>query len=144
LPEGRGEVETRTFAMTRAGVAAIDDWLESIGARWRANERVMFGARLCVAELAANALEHGAAVLREDQMIVTVRSGRLGIEVEFLDSRAPFDPTVKPRAPQQPKSLESADSTGRGLYLIHRYAEELTYSHDGVHNRVKLLIRSAD
>jgi anti-sigma regulatory factor (Ser/Thr protein kinase) len=132
----RDKVETRTFGVSRKDVAAIDDWLEDIGARWGADQRTMFGARLCVAELAANVLEHGTAVSSDDHMIVTVRSVCCGIEVEFLDSRAPFDPTAKPKAlPPKP-----ADPTGRGLYLIHRWAEGLTYSHDGIHNRVGLTI----
>jgi len=132
----RGEIETRTFGISRKDVVAIDDWLEEVGVRWGADKRVMFGARLCIAELAANALEHGVAVSGDDHMIVTVRSVCGGIKIEFLDSRAPFDPTAKPKAP------DPAEPTGRGLHLVHRYAQELTYSRDGIHNRVGLTIRA--
>jgi len=135
------KVETRTFGMSRKDVAALDDWLEEIGARWSADKRMMFGARLCVAELAANAIEHGIAVSGDDHMIVTVRSVCRGIEVEFLDSRAPFDPTTWPEA-LRAEPPEPASPTGRGLYLIQRWAEDLTYSHDGIHNRVGLTIKS--
>jgi serine/threonine-protein kinase RsbW len=78
----------------------------------------------------------------EDHTIVTARRGPLGIELEFLDSRAPFDPTVKPARPRA-GALESADVRGRGLSLIHSYADKLTYSNDGTYNRIGLTIKSA-
>ena len=136
------QVETRVFGVSRDDVAAIDNWLEQIGARWGVNERTMFGARLCIAELAANTLEHGVATSGEDNIIVTARRHPLGIELEFLDTRAPFDPTVKP-ARLRHETLDSVDAGGRGLTLIHSYADKLTYSHDGTYNRIGLIIRSA-
>jgi anti-sigma regulatory factor (Ser/Thr protein kinase) len=142
LSDVRDQIETRTFGVNRNDVAAIDEWLEEISARWGANERAMFGVRLCIAELAANTLEHGTAVSSEDHIIVTVRSDQLGIQIEFLDSRAPFDPTAKPRALRE-ELLESAHPRGRGLCLVHLYADRLTYSHDGTYNRVSLTIKQA-
>jgi serine/threonine-protein kinase RsbW len=134
------EAETRQFGMSGSEVAAIDNWLEMVGARWGASERTMFSARLCVAELAANALEHGIARADADHMVVTVRRLGGGVDVEFLDSRAPFDPTVTP-PPERDKSITSADPTGRGLTLLHAYAKDLKYSHDGTYNRIRLTIR---
>lgn len=142
VPAAPDQVETRVFGVSRNDVVAIDNWLEEIGARWGMNEHTMFGARLCMAELAANTLEHGVASSGQDHTIVTVRRSALGIEIEFLDSRAPFDPTAKPVRVQQ-ETLESADARGRGLFLIRSYAHKLTYSHDGTYNRVGLTIRSA-
>ena len=142
VPTALDQVETRVFGVSRDDVAAIDDWLEQMGARWDVNERTMFGARLCIAELAANTLEHGVAISDEDHIIVTVRQRPFGIELEFLDSRAPFDPTRKP-AKRTPQTLASANAGGRGLSLIHSYADKLTYSHDGTYNRVGLTIKSA-
>src|SRR5262245_53871224 len=136
------QVETRMFGVSRDDVAAIDDWLEQIGARWAISERTMFGARLCIAELAANTLEHGVAISDDDHFIVTVRRRAFGIELEFLDSRAPFDPTTRP-AKLREETLESAAAGGRGLLLIHSYADTLTYSHDGTYNRIKMTIKSA-
>ena len=133
------QIETRMFGVTRDDVAAIDDWLEQIGARWGVNERTMFGARLCIAELAANTLEHGVAISGEDHIIVTARRRPLGVELDFLDSRMPFDPTAMPAR----LTLESADVRGRGLSLVNSYADKFTYSYDGTYNRVGLTIKSA-
>ena len=142
IPAALDQIETRMFGVSRDDVAAIDDWLEQIGARWGVNERTMFGARLCIAELAANTLEHGVAISGEDHIIVTARRAPLGVEIDFLDSRAPFDPTAK-SARLRPETLESADARGRGLTLVHSYADRLTYSHDGAYNRIGLTIKSA-
>lgn len=133
------EVETRKFGLSRHDIPAIDSWLEEIGARWGASERTMFGVRLCIAELAANAVEHGVARDSTDHMIVTVRRLGSGVEAEFLDSRAPFDPTTKPRR-SSAESIEDVKPTGRGLILLHAYAKDLSYSHDGTYNRVRLTV----
>ena len=138
----RDAVATRTFGMSRRDVALIDDWLEQVGAGWSVDTRTIFGARLCVAELAANAVEHGVSRSEADQMIVTVRLEPDGIAIEFRDTRAPFDPTVTPRSPSA-DSIATADLSGRGLVLLHAYARNLTYVHDGTYNRVTLTIPSA-
>ena len=142
IPAAPEQVETRVFGVSRDDVAAIDSWLEQMGARWDVHERTMFGARLCIAELAANTLEHGVTISGDDHIIVTVRRRPLGIELEFMDSCAPFDPTAKP-AKRPPQTLASANAGGRGLFLIHSYADKLTYSYDGTYNRVRLVIKSA-
>ena len=126
----RDDVETRSFGMSGSDVAAIDSWLEEIGARWGASQRAIFAVRLCIAELAANAVQHGVARTDADHMVVKLRRLGSGIEVDFLDSRAPFDPTGPARGPDA-QSLESASPGGRGLMLLQAYASGLTYSHDG-------------
>src|SRR5262249_57409676 len=100
--------------MSCSDVAAIDDWLERVGARWGASERTMFSARLCVAELAANTLEHGMARTSADHIVVTVRRLCGGVAVEYPDSRVAFDPTGVPR-PRRAASNESAYPARRGL-----------------------------
>jgi serine/threonine-protein kinase RsbW len=101
----------------------------------------MFRVRLCVAELAANVVEHGVPRPGIDEMVVTVRRVTDGIAVEFRDSRAPFDPTVPPPPPRA-DTVATAEPSGRGLLLLHAYARDLTYTHDGTHNRVTLTVPS--
>lgn len=133
--------ETRTFGMTRRDVALIDDWLEQVSERWNAGARAMFGARLCIAELAANAVEHGGPLSPSDRMVVTVRGLPDGIEVEFRDTSAPFDPTVKPSG-RRANTLVTADPSGRGLELLHAFGRKLAYARDGIYNCVTLTILS--
>jgi hypothetical protein len=48
--------QTRTFRVTPAEISAADAWIEQVGRRWGIAERTAFGARICVAEIAANVL----------------------------------------------------------------------------------------
>jgi anti-sigma regulatory factor (Ser/Thr protein kinase) len=52
---------TRAFQATAEEIAAADAWIEQIGRSWGIPERTAIGARICVAEIAGNVLEHGAS-----------------------------------------------------------------------------------
>jgi anti-sigma regulatory factor (Ser/Thr protein kinase) len=134
-------VETQTFGVDRADAPKIDAWIETVGRRWGENQRTMFGARLCVAELAANVIEHGAAKADRDHIIVTLTRCRDGIGIDFLDSCAPFDPTGTAIA-EPSASVDFAAIDRRGLALIRAYSTELAYRHDGMYNHVMLRIES--
>lgn len=132
-----GAAQIRTFGISASEVTAIDAWIEEIASRWGTNERVAFNTRLCVAELAANVLEHGQASSDEgDHIVVTLRQAADGLEIEFLDSLGPFDPTVPTTGP---KPLPS-ETGGLGLMLIQSFAKELSYANDGTYNRVRFKI----
>lgn len=123
--------------MTLEGVTAIDTWVEQIGNSWGLSERTVFGARLCIAELAANVLEHGITRSKDDQITITIDRTIDGIEVEFLDSRARFDPTAA-----QSSAEESDNGGGRGLLLLRAYAQDLSYLADVDCNRTTFKIAS--
>lgn len=135
-------VETRTFGVTSGEVAAIDTWVAQVASRWGESERTVFRTRLCIAELAGNVLEHGAARSSDDYIAVTLSHLGDGIGVEFRDSGRPFDPTTESAATRA-KSIESATPGGRGLMLIRAYAGDIAYCNDGRCNRITLKIRSA-
>jgi anti-sigma regulatory factor (Ser/Thr protein kinase) len=136
-------VETRTFAANKIAAAAIDDWIVDVGRQWDKSPRTVFAARLCVAELAANAIEHGVARSNDDHVVVTLQGRDDGIGIEFMDTMEPFDPTAA-AVPKPDASPNAADASvgGRGLMLIRAYAEDLAYRHDGRYNRVTLKIPS--
>jgi anti-sigma regulatory factor (Ser/Thr protein kinase) len=133
--------ETRTFGVSSDEVAAIDSWVEQVATQWGESERTVFRTRLCVAELATNVLEHGIWRSDDDHMVVTLRHLGDGIGVEFLDSRAPFDPTGETAATIA-DSIESLRPGGWGLRLVRAYARDLSYCNDGMRNRVTLKINS--
>jgi anti-sigma regulatory factor (Ser/Thr protein kinase) len=130
-------VETRTFGVSSDEVVAIDSWVEQVGLRWGESERTVFRARLCIAELAANVVEHGIPRSGVDRIVVTLRHLGNGIGIEFLDACEPFDSSRKVLV-AKPASIETASAGGRGLMLIHAYAEDLAYRDDGTGNRVML------
>ncbi len=91
--------EIRTFGVSTQDVTAIDNWIEQVAASWNASERAAFKARLCIAELAANVLEHGGPKSDRDHIVVMLSRAGDGIEIEFLDSLKPFDPTASQPQP---------------------------------------------
>lgn len=136
-----GSVESQTFGISADDIAAIDRWIGTLGARWGLGARIVFAARLCLAELAANTLEHGGAPRGNDRITVAIRHAGDGIEIDFADARAAFDPTrIAPAA--SPHAGVQKPPGGLGLKLIRAYADELSYRDDGVHNRITLTIRS--
>jgi anti-sigma regulatory factor (Ser/Thr protein kinase) len=133
--------QTRTFRVTPDEISATDTWIEEIGRRWGIAERTAFGARICVAEIAANVLEHGAARTESARLGVTLQRRASGLDVEIIDSGLPFDPTALPEQPLS-ASIEAAHIGGLGLRLLRSYASEMTYRHDGVCNRLTLHLRT--
>jgi anti-sigma regulatory factor (Ser/Thr protein kinase) len=132
-PEG----QTRSFRVTPDEIAAADTWIEEVGRRWGLPEQIAFGARVCVAEIAANVLEHGAAQAEPVQLSVTLRRRDTGLDVEITDSGRPFDPTTVPQSPLS-ETIEAAPIGGMGLRLVRSYASELSYRHDGIRNHLTL------
>jgi anti-sigma regulatory factor (Ser/Thr protein kinase) len=134
--------QTRTFRATPEEISAADTWIEEVGRGWGIAERTTFGARLCVAEIAANVLEHGGELAEPALLGVTLRRHDSGLDVEITDSGRPFDPTSVPeRAPAD--AIETAHIGGLGLHLVRSYASAVTYRHDGVCNRLTLHLRAA-
>ena len=132
--------EIRTFGVSESDVTAIDDWIERVAEKLAIDQRAAFSARLCVAELAANVLEHGSKNAADGgHIVVTIRKVADGIEVEFLDSLGAFDLT---RAPETvaPRS----EPGGWGLKLVRAYAKELSYVQESGCNRVRFTIGSRD
>jgi anti-sigma regulatory factor (Ser/Thr protein kinase) len=126
--------QTRTFKATAQEIAAADAWVEQIGRSWGIPDRTAFGARIRIAEIAANVLEHGASPA---ELGVTLRRRDAGLEIEITDSGPPFDPTAVTERPL-PQTIEEAEIGGLGLRLVRSYASDITYRHDGVCNRLKL------
>jgi len=132
-------VQTKVFGVTVDDVAAMDTWVEQVASRWDVSEKTVFGVRLCIAELAANVLEHGIARGDDDQIVITIDRRLDGIEVEFLDSRQAFDPT----AAMSSKNMVAANGGGKGLVLLKAYACDLSYVTDGNGNRTKFRVTSS-
>ena len=123
---------TRAFPAASAQLGDIDAWIEDVGSRWGLTERTVFRARVCIAELAANAIEHGGASERSDPFSVTLRNRNPALEIEFTDPGRPFDPAGGPMPSKHPSDAD--DEGGRGLQLLRAYASALNYRRDGNSN----------
>jgi anti-sigma regulatory factor (Ser/Thr protein kinase) len=134
--------QSRTFRVTPEEISAVDTWIEEAGKRLGIAERTTFRARVCVAEIAANVLEHGSAAAEPAEVGVTLRPRGNGLDIEITDSGRPFDPTTTPEHPL-PESIETTEIGGLGLHLVRSYASDIKYRHDGVCNRLTLHLPAA-
>ena len=126
----------RTFAAAPEGIAAADAFLRDIGNDNGIPERIVFRARVCVAELAANILEHGQTQSDTNSFTVTVAwDGTETLDLEFADTSRPFDPTRPEAVPHDP---DCELASGRGLRLVQALPARSRYSHDGKLNRTRL------
>lgn len=129
---------TRTFQADPAQIPVLDDWIEGVMAAWGASQRTAFAARLCVAEIVTNTIEHGG-VRRDGDIAVTLRRDDGGVDIEIADTGRAFDPTAAALAPL-PSSVETAEAGGLGIRLVRTYARDITYRSDDTGNRLRLRI----
>jgi serine/threonine-protein kinase RsbW len=114
--------------------------VEDCTSGWPVPPRAVFRARLCLAELAGNVVEHGGAAAREAPITVALATGPDGIAVAISDAGAPFDPTRPPVAPAP--ALADTTPSGRGLLTVHRLAAALAYTREDGRNHLRFRIAS--
>jgi anti-sigma regulatory factor (Ser/Thr protein kinase) len=129
--------ETRSIIATADGISELDGWIEHVGGSWRVLDDVVFRARICVAEVAANLMEHGRAGPDGDRITVVLRQDETTLEIELTDTGRPFDPTA-PAAGTSPDSLG-----GRGLRLLRAYAAAMSYRRAAGRNILRLRVLPA-
>jgi serine/threonine-protein kinase RsbW len=142
MTEAVATAETKSFKATPDEVAEIDAWIEAATAGWPVAEDVVFRARVCVAEVAANVMEHGRAQADWDEITITLRPAPPTLEVEIADTGRPFDPT-RPREPAAVAGQMPDPLGGRGLRLLHAYAGAMTYRRDSGRNILTLRVAPA-
>ncbi|HEY2136680.1 MAG TPA: ATP-binding protein [Xanthobacteraceae bacterium] len=121
--------ESRSFVATLPQITEIDRWVEQVCAEWSTPEAVVFRARVCLAELAANLLEHGRAQADWDEISITLRPGGPTLEIEISDTGRAFDPSRAFDPAANP-----GKSGGHGLRLLHAYTAAMTYRREGGRN----------
>jgi anti-sigma regulatory factor (Ser/Thr protein kinase) len=129
--------ETRIFRATAEELAAADAWAVEICRCWDIPKRTVLGARVCISEIAANALEHGASASQVVELSVTLYRCDSGLDIEVTDSGRPFNPTAV-TVPPPPRTIAEAEIGGLGIRLMRAYASEMSYRRDGGCNRLKL------
>lgn len=102
---------------------------------------------LITEELACNALDHGRAGQPADPPAahnhISVEIIRHGdeLQVEFRDAGRPFNPLVQP-PPDLDGHILDRPVGGLGVHLIRELAESVSYSREGPHNILRVVLRS--
>ena len=129
----------QSFLLDRDGITAADVFIERFEQRHGVASALVFRARVCVAELAANALEHGATPGRVDELLLELHwAAPSELSISYADSSRPFDPTAEGAVPA---ALDLERGGGSGLRLLRQFVRASSYSHDGQHNRLELVIK---
>ena len=131
-------VETRSFIASADGICEADGWIERIGAWWRLPAEVVFRARVCVAEIAANLMEHGRVSPDGDEITVRLRPDGTALEIELTDAGRAFDPTAAGAG-----SSSAVGPGGHGLRLLRAYAAAMSYRRDAGRNILRLRVLPA-
>jgi serine/threonine-protein kinase RsbW len=127
--------ESRHLVAAASTMSELDDWIERTGAAWGVAAEVTFRARVCVAEVAANLLEHGPGRPDGDEMTVTLRREGPALDIVVSDTGRAFDPTARYDGTAAPDGFG-----GRGLRLLRAYTAAMSYRRDGGHNILRLRI----
>jgi anti-sigma regulatory factor (Ser/Thr protein kinase) len=132
----------RSFDARPDELVAIDDFIIAFGLANGVPDKIVFRARVCIAELAANALEHGRAQPGVDNFEVGIATdGPKALKVTFADTTPAFDPT----GPEPELDDRDAERVGgRGLKLVHGLPTASRYGHDGHRNIVQLQFLDRD
>jgi serine/threonine-protein kinase RsbW len=133
--------EIRSYIATPDRLADIDGWIEHAASAWRLPEEVAFRARVCVAEVLANLLQHGRARQDGDDIQITLRPCPPALDVEIADSGRPFDPTACAVAAAAAPASEVLG--GRGLRLLGAYASGMSYRRSNRWNILSLRVAPA-
>lgn len=129
-PVARAE---ESFDVRATALPEIDEFIAAFGLSHACPQRAIFRARVAIAELAANALEHGRPKPDGDTFRIALEKAAAGLLVTYADTTTSFDPAAL-GAPE----ASSERNGGRGLAIIRQLADEIAYRRDGDWNIVEM------
>lgn len=139
---GRSNDPGALSVQIRSELAAVEDTVELVArhcvTRGLSVHTASFNLRVALAEALANAIVYGndQDPDKSVEIEVCVRSGRF--EIHVRDQGRGFDPERVPD-PTTPEHL--LDENGRGLFLIRRLVDDVTFNDRG--NAICMVLRRA-
>jgi serine/threonine-protein kinase RsbW len=95
-----------------------------------------YAVQLAVSEACENIILHGYGQENDSTITVNALPKPGVLEIELLDHAPPFNPATSPRQPDWSK--EDPPIGGLGLIIIHRVMDEIEYTREGDHNRLRM------
>lgn len=123
-------------------LAHIGEFITQAGSAAGLDERALFAVELACDEACSNVIKHGYAG-QPGEIRITCQAVDADFVVEVVDRGPPFNPlSVKP-APAA-SSIDDIPVGGRGVYLIRKLMDSVTYQYDPRHgNRLTMIKRGA-
>ncbi|MFJ3091127.1 ATP-binding protein [Streptomyces sp. NPDC086838] len=124
-------VQQQRFTRRRTSVGASRDFVSGVLTEWRLHTLIE-DIRLCVSELATNALLHGVPPGREFSVALHRAEDRVRLE-------------VRDSGPGQPRVQQVADDacSGRGLHLVRELADDFGVDDHVVGKTVWLIFKTS-
>ena len=132
----RLEARRLTVNSSRGRLQAICDFIDEAADASGFDDRTSYACQLAVCEAVENTIQHGyrKRVSGKIRISAEVRPGELNVEI--IDNAPAFDPSRVPVAsrlsPRDPKV------GGRGLLMIRRVMDAITYERRGDQNVLRL------
>lgn len=122
-----------------ASVAPALDQLRAFLRTRRIEPRPTYVVELAAEELISNALSYGFTDPAEGELHVELEIAADRLWLRLRDTGVPFDPSASPD-PRPRASLEETPVGGRGISLVRRMSDGVTYRRNGQENRVEVLV----
>ena len=106
----------------------VEKLIDAICANYKVNEDHYGNILVAVTEAVNNAIYHGNKAQAEKKIYVTFSSNNKAISFTVRDEGEGFDFKHLPD-PTDPKNIEKP--TGRGVFLMHRLADDVKFSEKG-------------
>ncbi|HMK09709.1 MAG TPA: ATP-binding protein [Anaerolineales bacterium] len=136
-PSERRRVRTRRLTVPgdTTSLAGVCAFVEAAADAGGFDERTSHACQLAVCEAVENVIQHGYRGER-GTILLRARSGSGSLTVEIVDDAPAFDPTRYPVDPRA--SLRDARVGGRGLLMIRRVMDDISYERRGRQNILRL------
>lgn len=137
-PSERPARRVRRRLKVRSGGASLTRVCDFVGTAAAASgfdDRTSHACQLAVCEAVENIIQHGYQA-DSGEIDVSAQSAPGALTVEIVDRAPAFDPTRYPVDPSA--SLREARVGGRGLLMIRRVMDEISYERRGRQNILRL------
>ncbi|HMK78428.1 MAG TPA: ATP-binding protein [Xanthobacteraceae bacterium] len=114
--------------------ARVENFLQQQGVDARATYHVA----MLIEELMSNLAIHGS--VPDELAIVRLAVDPADVRVELLDRGPPFDPRCAPE-PDLTTSVEERQVGGLGLFLMRKFASDISYARSGAQNCTRFSVR---
>jgi anti-sigma regulatory factor (Ser/Thr protein kinase) len=110
--------------------------LQEFGEARKIPGKILFGLTLALEECGSNIVNHGLQRDSKMTFFVNVEHTESKITIELRDPGPEFDPTLRP--PGEPEANDDGPPGGWGIFLVHRYTDEIHYTRQRGENVLSL------